>query len=227
MPGSKASEEVALQRSRGRLPAFFVSRFSKQASGKMVPPYLRVEVDFVDDYLDQQREIIADIRARNLQRLVTVGVMTPEAARARLYQDKYISDSIRLNMSLADGFLTDGTQVLRVLADPNYDDILLVNRDYLMGNADREQALNDIQANLIHIWGLMAATAATFKHERYKIAMAALDQLRKMYEAPPAAPAEPVAIADGQEKNPVEPRPEDEEEQPAEDRPEEEAAEKV
>ena len=110
------------------MPSFFVSHFSKLATVKLVPSYLKVEVDFVDDYLDQQREIIADIRARNLFRLVESGVINQETARARLYQDQYISETARLDMALAQGLLPDGTPAIRVLMDREFDDIILIDR---------------------------------------------------------------------------------------------------
>lgn len=195
--GSKASEEIALQRSRGRLPSLFVAKFGRQATAKMVPPYLSVEIDFVDDYLDQQREIIADIRARNLQRLVESKILTPEAARARLFQDRYISESVRLGMSLADGILPDGTPVLRVMLDPSFDDLIVVNREYLLGKADPVQVEDDAKRNLMYLWALTAETSSSFKHDRYRIASAALNELVAMYQKPvtvqppAAAPEEP------------------------------------
>jgi len=182
--GSKASEEIALQRSRGRLPALFVSKFERLASAKLVPAYLRVEIDYVDDYLDQQREIIADIRARNLQRLVEAGVMSPQAARNRLYQDRYISDTTYLNMSLEDGVLPDGTPPIRALFDSAYDDILVVDSNFALGQADREEVSRQVQANRAVIYRLFSLTTSPVKHDRYRIALRALDDLMALYATP-------------------------------------------
>lgn len=191
MPGSKASEEVALQRSRGRLPAFFVSRFSRLATAKLVPSYLKVEIDFVDDYLDQQREIIADIRARNLQRMVDAGVLTIGAARARLYQDQYISDSSYLTMCLSEGKLPDGTPAIRVLLDPEYGDIILINPLYIVGNADPAMVQSDVRHNIAYIYSLYPQTTAAARHARYQIAIRALQDLAAMYQTPVMLPVPP------------------------------------
>jgi hypothetical protein len=222
MPGSKASEEVALQRSRGRLPSFFVSHFSKLATAKLVPPYLRVEIDFVDDFLDQQREIIADIRSRNLQRLVEAGILTTREAREVLHRDRYITDVSRLTMALAEGMLVDDTPAIRVFMDPAYDEILLINREYLLGEADPAVVERDAQANILYIYGLIPTTNSQAKQEQFRIALKALDGLLAIYRKPPTtevvpveppveeeAPAEPV---EGGEEAPEE----DEGEVPAE-----------
>jgi hypothetical protein len=184
MAGSKASEEVALQRSRGRLPALFISKFEKLASLKLVPSFLRVELDYVDDYLDQQRAIIADIRERSLQRAVEAGILTPQAARDRLYQDRYISETALLTMALQDGVLPDGTPAMRAFFDANYDDILMIDRMLLMGDGEPEEARRAIQMNTLYIYNLFPQTTSPAKHNRYRIALRALQDLQTIYDRP-------------------------------------------
>lgn len=215
MAGSKASEEVALQRSRGRLPALFVSKFERLATAKLVPAYLKVEIDYVDDYLDQQREIIADIRARNLQRMVEAGIMTPQAARNRLYQDRYISDTVYLGMSLSDGVLPDGTPPMRAFLDRNFDDILMVDRAFLLGQADRGEVERQAQANRVVVYGLLSMTSSPVKQDRYRIALRALDDLEALYAKPivattPPPPNQNPPASDGRRQE----RPDDDEDAP-------------
>ena len=188
MAGSKASEEVALQRSRGRLPALFVSKFERLATAKLVPSYLKVEVDYVDDYLDQQREIIADIRARNLQRMVEAGILTTEAARDRLYRDHYISDTARLTMALQDGLLSDGTPAIRAFFDRAYDDILFADRTFVLGDADPAQVKAQVMENTVAIYNLFSMTTSPAKHARYRVALRALEDLQAMYSTPQKPP---------------------------------------
>ncbi len=194
MVGSKASEEVALQRSRGRLPSYFVSRFSRIATAKLVPTYLTVEIDFIDDYLDQQREVIADIRSRNLERLVTTGVFSARQAREVLYHDRYISESTYLDLSLAEGRLPDGTPVSRVFFDREYDGILTVDPQYLFGDAPADEVRHAVTENLMRIYELVPSTSSQANQTRFKIAICALNGLLEIYDGRDATPAVEPAV---------------------------------
>lgn len=177
----KASDEVSLQRSRGRLQTMFANQFAQLATYKLVPRQLRVEIDFSDDFLDQQQEVIADIRARNLERMVNIGVMTPNSARRKLVAEGYISETDYTDMCLADGMMPDGTSIERAFFDQDYDALITIPRDYLMLKADPQTALDAIAANRFAVQALFPATTAMNRHYAYKIALGALDWLAKKY----------------------------------------------
>jgi hypothetical protein len=64
--------------------------FLQQANVKLVPNYLEVEMDFVDDTADQQRATIQDIDSRNFERQMSAGVTTPEVVQQIQYERGYI-----------------------------------------------------------------------------------------------------------------------------------------
>lgn len=216
----RASDEVALQRSRGRLQTMFANQFAQLATYKLVPRQLRVEIDFSDDFLDQQQEIIADIRARNLERMVNIGVMTPNSARRKLVAEGYISETDYLDMCLADGLMPDGTSIERAFWDPDYEALITIPRDYLLLKADPQTALDAIAANRFAVQALFPTTTAMNRHYAFKIALGALEWLGKKYgkaleEARLQANAEREMLIAGGRREPE--APEDGEDEPAEE----------
>ena len=98
--GTKAGDQVALQRSRGKMPAAFVNQLEHLLSYHLVPRYLKVIIDYDDDALDKEREIIADIASRQLERLVGSEILSPWNAARQLHNNGRLSDGEFLEISL-------------------------------------------------------------------------------------------------------------------------------
>jgi hypothetical protein len=219
--GTRNSESISLQRARVRLPQAFMESFLQQANVKLVPNYLEVEMDFVDDTADQQRATIQDIDSRNFERQMSAGVTTPEVVQQIQYERGYIKRHQLRAMQLSRGRLEDGSPVQSIFFDKNYSDLLLLPPELLIVQEnDPAVALEAININEVHIYSVVGSTSSGPIRDKANEALAALDWLKSEYRSAMMIAVQSQAPDDGQsedgEDNPdTEDREEDEENPPS------------
>ena len=180
--GTKSSETISLQRARVRLPQAFMESFLQQANSKLVPPYLEVKMDFVDDQADQQRAVIQDIDSRNYERQMSAGVTTPEVVQQIQFTRGYINRSQLRSMQLSRYKLEDGAPVQSLFFNANYSDMLLLPQELLIVQAnDPSVALEAISVNETFIYSIIGETKSGPIHNKAEEALAALDWLKGKY----------------------------------------------
>jgi hypothetical protein len=203
--GDKSSDEVAMQRARGKLPQTYVTTVEKQLGFKLLPPHLKLLLDFPDDARDREQAMIEDIHARNTQRMVASGATTERVERRRMYQRGSISRQMFVEMQLEEGYLEDGTPVGSLFFNEGYSHLLLLPREYLVVEEEsRADAMRAIQANRAAVLAAMNVNSAAQKRKANE-AMAALDWLESLYNKPVIVQADPEPVAPiGIERTPLE-----------------------
>lgn len=177
----RSNAEVSQRIGRAKMPATFIAQLQHNLSAKLVPSFLMVKVNYDDDSQQQQEAIVADIQARVLERMASAGVMGNISARRTLRATDYITETDFIDLCLADGTLPDGTPVVRAFFDSDYEQVLTVDREFLLGTADKEAVRRAVFDNEAAIYSLYGKTTANALHVRYKIALAALSKLKDMY----------------------------------------------
>ena len=181
--GTKSSETISLQRARVRLPQAFMESFLQQANSKLVPPYLQVQMDFVDDQADQQRAVIQDIDSRNYERQMSAGVTTPEVVQQIQFTRGYINRSQLRSMQLSRYKLEDGAPVQSLFFNDSYSDMLLLPQELLIVQANEPGvAFEAISVNEAFIYSIIGETKSGPIHNKAEEALAALDWLKKEYK---------------------------------------------
>jgi len=180
--GTKSSEIVSLQRARVGLPQAFMKSFMHQANIKLVPPYLQVQMDYVDDQADQQHAIIEDITSRSFERQMAAGVTTPEVVQQVMFERGYINRGQLRSMQLARGKLENGTPVQSLFFNKSYESYFLVPESLLLGGDDPEAALAAIKANEVYIYNIVGTTGSGIVHNQAEEALLALDWLKSEYK---------------------------------------------
>ena len=180
---TRQSDIVSLQRSRTKLQHMFMRAFIEQVNMKVLPPYLELQMDYVDDQADQQHAVIEDITSRNFERQMAAGVTTPEVVQEILYERKYINRSQLRSMKLAQGRLENGAPVQSIFFDERYDYLFTVSTDLLVStDNDSDEALAEIEKNEIHIYKLIGESGSGILHSMAEEALRALTWLRDKYE---------------------------------------------
>lgn len=208
MASGRQSEVVALQRSRGMLPAQFISSFQEQAAIKLIPPHLELQLDYPDDQADKEHAMIEDIVSRSFQRQMEAGVTTPEVVQQIMHDRGYLSDEQMNAMRLSRHLLPTGAPVAAAFFDEAYSDLLMIKPEYLVseGVEDPSEALAAIELNELHIYSVIGVSPSSRLLDRCKIALAALEWLSGKYTFMPVDGEEEVdpeadeeAAADGDE----------------------------
>ena len=191
---SMASEQVALQRSRGKLPTIYKRDVIAQMGYKMLPLHLKLVAQHTDSIADHQVAVIDDIRARTSHRNLQSGATTTQAERQRMLETGSISREQYRVMNLEDGLLEDGTAIAQLFYKESYQDILQINRLFLIpevneGNEDTVRTAIGLNRQLVYF---ELANSSGARRRRAVEADAALNWLDTLYADP--IPPEPVEI---------------------------------
>lgn len=178
---SRSSAEVMMRTSRAKMPATFIQQLQRELTAKLVPPNLKVSINYDDAGDEQQKAIIADINARALSRMVGGQILSPESARRKLLTAGQISPEDHLDMSLASGKLADGTPIERTVYDRKYEGLYTFNPEFLLGESDKEEVNRAIYENRALIYSLYSQTNAQMTLRRYKTVLAVLNKLDRTY----------------------------------------------
>ena len=198
---SKASEMVAVQRSRGKLPETYRRSVEGQMSYKLLPPHLRLIMEFRDDAADRERAITQDIEARLSERHLRSGATTVSVERQQMRRNNTITRDELWRMNLDDFLLEDGTPVAQLFYSEKYAELLPLPRGYLIvedNQENRDEVLADIRANkqLAYI----ALNGSTAQRKMAMEALSALNWLAFLYEEEEDETVEeplPVMLEDG------------------------------
>ena len=196
---SLASEQVSLQRSRGKLPTIYKEDVIKQLGYKTLPAHLKLVAQHTDSIGEHQDAVIQDIQARTSHRNLQSGATTTLAERQRMLEVGSITRQQYITMNLQDGLLEDGTPIAQLFYKPSFADILVLNRMLLMPEInDTDKALIEIGANRQVVYNELA-NASGPRRERARQADAALNWLEALYEEQEEGVEEvpPVNLEDG------------------------------
>jgi len=193
---SRASEMVSVQRARGKLPETYRSSVVRQLEYKLLPPNLKLVMEFSDDAADRERAITEDIEARTSERNLKSGAMTVPAERSRMRRHGTITRGELKRMNLQDGLLEDGRPIAILFYNDEYNEYLTVDRGYLVVEdyADNPRdVIRAIQQNKNDVYKLMAQGGDAIRLG--EDALGALEWLERQYkdvgEPEPEPEAEP------------------------------------
>lgn len=186
-------------------------------SGKFLPPSLKLEFDFQDDYQDYSVAQNRDLRSQQRERDLNSGVYTLRVAREQALDAGDITDAQFMEMELDDGRLENGAPILSLFANPEYNGLLDV------GVADPlDVGANDkatVQAGIVlaeaEVMRLVAAPRNPSEGRQAKEALGALAALKELYKSvpkpkpvPPPPPVEGEVVPVEGEATPEESKPE-------------------
>ena len=178
---ASSNEQIALQRSRGKLPQTFVTTLENGMSFKLLPRHLKFALDFPDDSHDHQVAVIEDIHARSTQRMVASGATTKQVERRRMYDRGALTRQMFIEMQLSEGVLEDGSPVGRLFFDEGYSHLLLLPRQYLVTSPEyKTEAMTAVYANRAAVFAAMN-TGSVAQKRKSNEALAALQWLENQY----------------------------------------------
>jgi len=173
---------VSLQRARGMLPQQYVRAFEEQASIKLVPPHLKLILDYQDDQADKEHALINDILSRGYQRQIEAQITTPEVVQQSLHERGHLSDEQLVSMRLSRYVMPNGIPVATAYTDKRYSDLLTIDKKFLkIYDNDAEEAFRAINDNKLAVYEWMGASPSGRDSLRGRIALSALDWLEKEY----------------------------------------------
>ena len=182
---SKAGD-MQESRQRGKLPAEFNAQLSLQLSRKYLPPHLRVVADWRDDYQDERRAVVQDIRARNRERDLGDEAVTIRAAREQMVEVGDITRDQFANMEQESGRLENGSTVAAVFysSDPPFSTLLKfegVDNPTAVRVNEKEEMLDKIDEQLAETHETLASTSSPREIKKLNLCVFALDWLRDEY----------------------------------------------
>lgn len=163
-------------------------------SGKFLPPSLKLEFDFQDDYQDYSQAQNRDLRSQQRERDLNSGVYTIRVAREQALDAGDISDAQFAQMELDDGRLENGAPILSLFHNPEYRGLLDVGVEDPLDTAANDKAAMQlaIVAAEAEAMRLVAQPRNPAEGRQAKEALAALGALKELYKtAPKPKPAPP------------------------------------
>jgi hypothetical protein len=184
---SGRSGDMQESRQRGKLPAEFNAQLSLQLSRKYLPPYLRVVADWRDDYQDERRAVVQDIRARNRERDIGDGAITIRGAREQMVEVADLTRDQFVNQELGSGRMEDGTPVAKLFYSDEkpYKALLKIdgvdNPTAIRAN-EKDEMQEKIDEQKAKVHEAMAEATSPRETKKLQKAIAALDWLWNEYE---------------------------------------------
>lgn len=168
-------------------------RGAYHATGRFLPPQLKLVFDFQDDEQDRNRAEIREVRARTRTADLGAGILTVRAAREQALEDGDLTRAQFEQMELDEGRLPDGSDVLSLFASD--DDATQRLLDLGVKNP-LDLAINTAPDMLKRIIAISASAQAALvtartaaEKARARQVLAALDALKELYSGA-AAPVE-------------------------------------
>ena len=177
---------------RGKLPDQVTSFLKDEFEFKLLPPHLKFTFDFQDDDEDQQAAVIRDIRARSRERNMYGGTTIAQTERRVMLRDGDINRNEFAEMERLDGRLENGAPIesLFYASDPYYtgsDGILNlgIQNPFVPEDNDREEVMRAINIGRQKAYESLGNSGGAKIVEKAKNALAALEQLEKLYQFAP------------------------------------------
>ena len=181
---------------------------------RFLPPSLKMIFDFVDDSQDEMSAVIAKTRSESRERDIAGGVITVRVARQQMVENSELSVQQFDSLELSDGRLPDGTPILRLFnsTDDFTLDLLEIGipepLDLEANMANRDAILSAIDGRLRYAEVVVVNTARDTQRKKAEQAIAALGELRKLYDVS----VDNQEVEDSIEETEDEPEPEEDEE---------------
>lgn len=156
---------------------------------KFLPPSLKLVFDYVDDTQDEASAVISKTRSETRERDINNGVITVRVARQQMVEDGEISQDQYDALELSSGRLPDGTPILRLFNTT--DELILALLDIgipeplnIEANiVNREAILRAISDKIRYAEMIVVNTSRANQRQKAEQAIAALMDLRKLYES--------------------------------------------
>lgn len=171
----------------GQMLLIFEKLFTGTAlTTKFLPPQLKITFDVQDDEQDRQQAENRDLRSQTTERNVNDGVVTIRVAREQAMEAGDITDAQFADMELAEGRLSDGSDILTLFmsGDKDMQDLLSLSvGDVLNVPAnDKEFVLAQIDEKMLDVQATIANPDRPALFDKATQALAALKALKKLYE---------------------------------------------
>lgn len=185
---TKADAEVQHMKTRGKGVEQFLMDFAEQLNQKVLPETLEAYFDYIDDTQDKQAADIAKVRAEGRQIDINSDVVTVRVAREQMLENGEIDETQFEDMELAEGRLSDGLDVLMLFQSQDSEirrilDFGIENPlDVAANGATITPQL--IDEHVLLAWQRHDAAPNANIKRKMRQALAALDKLRTLYQAP-------------------------------------------
>ena len=143
-------------------------RGKRHSMGKFLPSHLRMIFDFQDDAADQQQAEIRDLRSQRHERDIADELITVRVAREQMLADGDITEAQFDDLELADGRLSDGSDVL---------DLFFMGIDLLRGIDIDDPDLATVEERLREAKEQSVTARTPGQRKEAKQAVAALQKL--------------------------------------------------
>lgn len=193
--------------------------------GKPVPSHLQVVFDNQDDEQDRQQAEIRKVRGEVRKEDLLSEVIDIRTAREQMLDSGDITEQQFDDMELNDGRLPDGTDILNLFltTEPVLQEMLSISVGDVLNVAanDTETVLQAIEDKLLEVRAILANPIRPKVFDLAKMAFAALQALRQLYEDEQARVEMELQMQQGleqgveDESNPEDEVPPDKEEQSA------------
>lgn len=200
--GTRSTADVRLQLSRGKLPNQFVTQFLTLLQSRVLPDHLEARMEFPDDHADQQRAVIADIKARQAERLLQGGAVSKRHVLSMMYRDGDITYADYVVGMRELGFTSSGRPIESVIFEPTYSNIVIIDPMIMVPQAnDPQLAMQRIMAQRAIALQALTGAANSAQSERALNVVYAMDKLALLYQMPQENGEEPPARPEEEEED--------------------------
>jgi hypothetical protein len=183
---TKAEALVQHLKQRGKGPGHILESITRALNQKYLPPHLQAIFDFQDDEQDKEVADIKLVRWNGWKVALDAKVINLRTVREMAFSAGDLEKAQFIKQELEDGRLEDGDSVLTLFYDPDYKDLLSVGVDHPMDVEANDPAviLASIADGKNTIMELQATSTNYRDKQRADNAMAALNELEKLYKKP-------------------------------------------
>lgn len=182
---TKADAEVQHLKMRGKGPGTAFQETERELNSKFLPPHLKAVFDWQDDAQDLMQAEIQETRSKTRKANLEVAATTIRVERENMVKNNEITTQQFIEMELAEGRLSDGTDVLALFESTDGKMVSLLD----LGIDDpRDVEMNDPAIILPEIKAAKAEVELAILRnrdlERSRQAFAALEALEQLYAKP-------------------------------------------
>lgn len=192
---TRADALIQHLKQRGKGPGQIIQMTESMFDAKYLPPHLMMLFDFQDDEEDRQSAETKEIRSRSRKTDIDSGAMDTHTTRAQMVKVGDLEEGQFERLELQDGRLADGTTVLALFysKDPGvkkYLDLGVENPADIEENK-WETLKPKVEKNTIDAMTIIVNSNNPDERWSAQKALAALDNLRKLYNPMPLNPQLP------------------------------------
>jgi len=181
---TRADALLSHLKQRGKGPGQIIQATQALFNAKVLPPSMRMVIDFQDDVQDRQAADIKLVRANRRAQDIDSGLITSRTARLQMLSDGDLTRSQFEIMELEDGRLPDGSSVLTLFykEDSDLQEWLDLGGNPLDVEGNDRMAIFDmINDKKALIYRVVANENNHAKRKKALQAIAALNELERLY----------------------------------------------